>query len=75
MLEIRKQLGQMEDVEIDCGPVGAASPDETVKIKWMGRGESGTGSAGGVNAGVKSQVDGRPMDGVTSVRIAPQAIF
>jgi len=74
MSEIRKQLAKMQDVRIDCGPIiqsgnsGTTSdtapqpPDETVHIRWMDKCQT-------VNAGVKSCVDGRPMDGVSSVRM------
>ena len=72
MMEVRKQLGKMEDVDIDCGPVGAATADETVRIKWVDSKADGGGGSG-VNAGVKSMVDGRPMEGIPSVRIAVQS--
>ena len=63
MLEIRKQLGKMEDVQIDCGPVAAAgNPDETVLIKWIDKSQT-------IKAGIKSMIDGRSMDGVSSVRM------
>lgn len=62
MLQIRKALNQMEDCQIDCGPVGAEKPDETVYIKWIENDKS-------VNAGIKSMIDGSPMDGIMSIRI------
>merc|ERR1719317_1107181 len=65
MMEVRKQLSKMEDVDIDCGPVGAEAADETVRIKWVDA--KATGSDGG---GVKSLVDGRSLEGVPSVRFA-----
>ena len=34
MLEVRRQLEKAEDVVIACGPAGAETPDETVKIVW-----------------------------------------
>ena len=68
MMEVRKQLSKMEDVDIDCGPVGAEAADETVRIKWVDA--KATGSDGG---GVKSLVDGRSLEGVPSVRIAVQS--
>lgn len=44
MMQIRKALNNMEDCRIDCGPVGADRPDETVYIKWIENDQS-------VNAG------------------------
>lgn len=35
MMNIRKTLNNMEDVRIDCGPLGGENPDETVLIKWV----------------------------------------
>ena len=69
MLEIRKQLSKAEDVEIDCGAVGAVPADETVRIKWIDKADGG----GGTGGGVKSLVDGRPLEGVPAVRIAVQS--
>lgn len=62
MLAIRKGLNNMEDTRIFCGPIGAEQPDETVLIKWVDASHT-------VNAGIKSVIDGTPMDGVTSVRM------
>jgi len=65
MMEIRKALNKMIDVKIDCGPVAAneiEAPDETVYIKWTDKNPS-------INSGRKSLVDGRPMDGIPSIRM------
>jgi len=65
MLEIRKALNKMSDVKIGCGPVAAGEvdpPDETVYIKWTEKNPS-------INAGRRSLVDGRPMDGISSIRM------
>ena len=35
MMTVRKNLNDMENLRIDCGPVGADTPDETVLIKWV----------------------------------------
>jgi hypothetical protein len=35
MMQIRKSLNQMEDCQIDCGPIGAEKPDETVYLRWV----------------------------------------
>ena len=35
MMSIRKSLNNMENIKIDCGPVGVDMPDETVHIKWV----------------------------------------
>jgi hypothetical protein len=48
MMQIRKALNNMEDCRIDCGPVGADRPDETVYIRWIENDQS-------VNAGYVDQ--------------------
>ena len=35
MMSIRKSLNNMENIKIDCGPLGVDCPDETVHIKWV----------------------------------------
>ena len=35
MASIRKSLNSMENLKIDCGPLGSETPDETVYIKWV----------------------------------------
>ena len=35
MTSIRKGLNNMENLKIDCGPLGSEIPDETVYIKWV----------------------------------------
>ena len=35
MIAIRKSLHNMESHTIGCGPVGAAQPDEVVRITWV----------------------------------------
>ncbi len=34
MVELRKSLEKLEDFQIDCGPVDADEPDETICITW-----------------------------------------
>lgn len=62
MVEIRNALRNMEDHEIGCGPIGAEKPDEVVAIQWVDEDKA-------FNIGIKSVIDGRPMDGVSSLRI------
>lgn len=62
MVEIRNALRNMEDHEIGCGPVGADKPDEVVAIQWVDEDKA-------FNIGIKSVIDGRAMDGVSSLRI------
>jgi len=63
MMSIRKSLNNMENIKIDCGPVGVDTPDETVHIKWVDADHA-------VNAGIKSLIDASPMDGITSIRMS-----
>ena len=35
MMELRKNLQDMQDVEIGCGPVGTEKPPEVVSIQWV----------------------------------------
>merc|ERR1712098_590252 len=62
MASIRKSLHNMENHTIGCGHTGAQSPDEVVRISWVDEDKA-------VNIGIKSVIDGRAMDGVTSYRI------
>ena len=34
MVELRKALEKLDDFQIDCGPVNAETPDETISIEW-----------------------------------------
>jgi len=63
MMSIRKSLNNMENIKIDCGPVGVDAPDETVHIKWVDGDHA-------VNAGIKSLIDDSPMDGIMSIRMS-----
>ena len=64
MMSIRKNINNMENIKIDCGPIGSeSSPDETVQIKWVDAPTS-------VNAGIKSLIDGSALDGVVSIRMS-----
>ena len=62
MMSIRKNINNMENIKIDCGPLGSENPDETVQIKWVDAPTS-------VNAGIKSLIDGSALDGVVSIRM------
>jgi len=63
MASIRKSLNSMENLKIDCGPLGSETPDETVYIKWVDAHQS-------VNAGIKSHIDDMAMDGIVSIRMS-----
>jgi len=62
MMELRKNLQDMQDVEIGCGPVGTEKPPEVVSIQWVDEDKA-------FNIGIKSVLDGRAMDGIGSLRI------
>jgi len=62
MIEIRNALRNMENHEVGCGPVGADKPDEVVAILWVDEDKA-------FNIGIKSVIDGQPMDGISSLRI------
>ena len=34
MVELRKAMEKLEDFQIDCGPIHAETPDETISIEW-----------------------------------------
>ena len=34
MVELRKAVEKLQDFQIDCGPVHADTPDETISIEW-----------------------------------------
>ena len=79
MISIRRSLHNMESHTIGCGPAGAAQPDEVVRITWVD--EDKAVNIGWVicfiwwnnyitcGFSIKSVIDGRAMDGVTSYRI------
>lgn len=63
MEEIRNSLQNQKDVEIICGPVDADDQQtEVVSIKWV---ENDTD----FNVGVKSPIDEKSMDGISSMRV------
>ena len=78
MTNILKTFRNMEDLTVGCGPVGADQPDEVstifcdkliftnteqvVRITWVDEDKA-------VNIGIKSVIDGKAMDGITSFRI------
>ncbi|XP_053598202.1 uncharacterized protein LOC103569891 isoform X2 [Microplitis demolitor] len=62
MEALKAALKNMHDFSIGCGRQGAAEPDETVNIKWVDNDVQ-------FNLGVKSPIDGKPMDGVPSIRV------
>ncbi|XP_039286923.1 uncharacterized protein LOC111051534 isoform X2 [Nilaparvata lugens] len=59
MTALRTALRDMHDYTITCGPPHA---EETVLLKW-------TADDTNFNIGVKSMIDGRPLDGVPSMRV------
>uniref|UniRef100_A0A1A9X3W2 FYVE-type domain-containing protein n=1 Tax=Glossina brevipalpis TaxID=37001 RepID=A0A1A9X3W2_9MUSC len=63
MEEIRNALKNQNDVTIVCGPVNADEQQtEIVCLKWVDNDKE-------VNIGVKSPIDGRLMDGISSMRV------
>ncbi|CAL7940041.1 unnamed protein product [Xylocopa violacea] len=62
MEALKAALKNMQDFSIGCGRQGAPEPDETVNIKWVDNDVQ-------FNLGVKSPIDGQPMDGVPSIRV------
>merc|ERR1719219_2883461 len=59
---VRKALREMQPHVVACGPVGADKPDEVVSIVWVDEDKA-------FNIGIKSVLDGKPMDGISSLRI------
>jgi len=62
MVLVRKALRNMENYLVGCGPVGASQPDEVVSITWVDEDKA-------FNIGIKSVLDGKAMDGISSLRI------
>eukprot|EP00095_Tigriopus_kingsejongensis_P006649 snap_masked-scaffold363_size195477-processed-gene-0.10 protein:Tk06649 transcript:snap_masked-scaffold363_size195477-processed-gene-0.10-mRNA-1 annotation:"zinc finger protein fyve domain-containing" len=62
MVEFRKSLERMEDVEIACGPLNSPDSEEMVRVRWVDVDET-------TNTGIKSLLDGRPLDGLSSIRL------
>jgi MAD (mothers against decapentaplegic) interacting protein len=62
MVSVRKALRNMENYLVGCGPVGSSQPDEVVSITWVDEDKA-------FNIGIKSVLDGKAMDGVSSLRI------
>ncbi|XP_054274611.1 zinc finger FYVE domain-containing protein 9-like [Macrosteles quadrilineatus] len=58
MTALRTALRDMRDYTIGCGP----NAEETVALLW-------TADDTNFNIGVKSSIDGRPLDGVPSIRV------
>lgn len=58
MVALRYALREMQDYRISCGP----NDEETVVLQW-------TSDDVNFNIGVKSCIDGRPLDGVPSIRV------
>ncbi|XP_024214471.1 zinc finger FYVE domain-containing protein 9 isoform X2 [Halyomorpha halys] len=58
MVSLRNSLREMKDYKISCGP----NDEETVVLQW-------TTDDINFNIGVKSCIDGRPLDGVPSIRV------
>lgn len=72
MATLKTSLRDMKDLTITCGPInpttessagaGALPSDEVVLVKWAEDDRS-------FNIGVLSSVDGRPLNGVPSIRV------
>ncbi|CAH1391923.1 unnamed protein product [Nezara viridula] len=58
MVSLRNSLREMKDYKISCGP----NDEETVVLQW-------TADDINFNIGVKSYIDGKPLDGVPSIRV------
>lgn len=58
MVSLRNSLREMKDYKISCGP----NDEETVVLQW-------TADDINFNIGVKSCIDGKPLDGVPSIRV------
>ncbi|XP_051176882.1 zinc finger FYVE domain-containing protein 9 isoform X3 [Leptopilina boulardi] len=59
---LKAALKNMQEFTIGCGRQGAPEPDEVVNITWVENDVL-------FNLGVKSPIDGKPMDGVPSIRV------
>lgn len=62
MAALKQSIKDMKDFTIACGPLSSQSPDEVVLIQWVREDKH-------INIGVKSPIDGKAMDGITSVHI------
>ncbi|XP_077981163.1 uncharacterized protein LOC144436289 [Glandiceps talaboti] len=62
MSALRHAMREMKDFTISCGAIGAEQPEETVVVQWIGDDNK-------VNLGVVSPIDGKSMEGITSLRI------
>ncbi|XP_037340155.2 zinc finger FYVE domain-containing protein 16 isoform X1 [Pungitius pungitius] len=68
MEALRGALREQTDFHIPCGRNDGGEPRENVSVRWVDRSSP-------VNAGRSSAVDGRPLDGVRSVRMQQEAEF
>lgn len=68
MEALRAALREQADFHIPCGRNDGGEPRENVSVRWVDRSPP-------VNAGRSSAVDGRPLDGVRSVRMQQEAEF
>ncbi|XP_061192554.1 zinc finger FYVE domain-containing protein 9-like isoform X1 [Saccostrea echinata] len=62
MAALKQSIKDMKEFTIGCGPLSSQSPEEVVLIQWVREDKH-------INLGVKSPIDGMPMDGITSVHI------
>ncbi|KAF7993445.1 hypothetical protein HCN44_010040 [Aphidius gifuensis] len=62
METLKTALKNMQNFTIGCGKIGATKPDEIVNINWVDNDTQ-------FNVGVKSPIDGQPMDGIPSIRV------
>ncbi|KAM8828164.1 LOW QUALITY PROTEIN: zinc finger FYVE domain-containing protein 16 [Spinachia spinachia] len=68
MEALRGALRAQTDFHIPCGRNDGGEPRENVSVRWVDR-------SAPINAGRSSAVDGRPLDGVRSVRMQQEAEF
>ncbi|XP_070564387.1 zinc finger FYVE domain-containing protein 16-like isoform X2 [Ptychodera flava] len=62
MKALRHALREMKDFTIHCGAIGTENPEESVIVQWVEDDVK-------INIGVVSPVDGKSMEGISSLRI------
>lgn len=68
MEALRLALREQRDFDIPCGKSDEAEVRETVTVRW-------TNWSAPINKGKTSAIDGRPLDGVYSLRVQPDTEF
>ncbi|KAG5261748.1 hypothetical protein AALO_G00287910 [Alosa alosa] len=65
---LRQALRDQADFQIPCGRADSTEARENVTIRWVDWSPP-------VNAGVTSPIDGRSLEGVSSVRVQQESVF